>query len=481
MRREFRGVWVASVSNLDWPSKPGMPTANQKAELLAILDRAQAEHLNAVILQIRPAADALYKSAIEPWSEYLTGRQGRAPSPRWDPLAFAVQEAHRRGLELHAWFNPYRARHPSAKGPLSRRHLANTAPSLVKKYGTQLWMDPGERAVRRRTLRVVLDVVRRYDIDGVHLDDYFYPYKERTANGSTEFPDARSWIRYVKVGGKLSRDDWRRENVNTLIRELNRQIHATKPWVKFGISPFGIWRPGYPEQVRGFDAFEQLYADSKLWWEKNWVDYLTPQLYWPIAKPEQSFPALMRWWGEQNPTVRHLWPGLYTSRARAATPEGNGLPPSNAWSADEIVAQVDTVRAYPRASGTVHFSMKAFLTDQGGVASRLLESAYADAALVPPSPWLSKRALPAPRVRVTKSAAIDGYSVTMTLPKPYVARWYLLQTRTVGGWASRLLIPCACAEKIVPDSAGQLPDKIVVTALDRAGVASPAVQLSVAR
>ena len=154
---------------------------------------------------------------------------------------------------------------------------------------------------------------------------------------------------------------------------------------------------------------------------------------------------------------------------------------SNAWSADEIVAQVDTVRAYPRASGTVHFSMKAFLTDQGGVASRLLESAYADAALVPPSPWLSKRALPAPRVRVTKSAAIDGYSVTMTLPKPYVARWYLLQTRTVGGWASRLLIPCACAEKIVPDSAGQLPDKIVVTALDRAGVASPAVQLSVVR
>ena len=284
--REFRGVWVASVSNIDWPSKPGLSTAEQQAELLAILDRTEAQRLNALILQIRPAADALYKSSIEPWSEYLTGRQGRAPAPAWDPLAFAVAEAHRRGLELHTWFNPYRARHPSAKGPLSKLHLANTAPALVKKYGTHLWMDPGESAVRKRTLRVVLDVVKRYDIDGVHLDDYFYPYKERTANGTTEFPDVRSWKKYVASGGTLSRDDWRRENVNTLVRELNEQIHAAKPWVKFGVSPFGIWRPGYPEQVKGFDAYEQLYADSKLWWANNWVDYFTPQLYWPIAKPD---------------------------------------------------------------------------------------------------------------------------------------------------------------------------------------------------
>ena len=161
LRREFRGVWVASVSNIDWPSKPGLPTADQKAELLALLDRAQAAHLNAVILQVRPAADALYKSSIEPWSEYLTGTQGRAPRPAWDPLAYAVEQAHRRGLELHAWFNPYRAKHPSAKGTLSRRHIANTSPALVKRYGTHLWMDPGERAVRARTVRVVLHAVKR--------------------------------------------------------------------------------------------------------------------------------------------------------------------------------------------------------------------------------------------------------------------------------------------------------------------------------
>lgn len=478
--REFRGVWVASVSNIDWPSKPGLSTAEQKAELLTILDRTQAQRLNAVILQIRPAADALYKSSIEPWSEYLTGRQGRAPSPAWDPLAFAVEEAHRRGLELHTWFNPYRARHPSAKGPLSKLHLANTAPALVKKYGTHLWMDPGESAVRKRTLRVVLDVVKRYDIDGVHLDDYFYPYKERTANGTTEFPDARSWKKYVASGGTLSRDDWRRENVNMLVRELNEQIHAAKPWVKFGVSPFGIWRPGYPEQIKGFDAYEQLYADSKLWWANNWVDYFTPQLYWPIAKPEQSYPALMRWWGEQNATNRHLWIGLYTSRVRAATAEGNGLAPSNAWTAAEIVAQVDTARAYARVSGTVHFSMKAFLNDQGGVATQLKERAYGALALVPPSPWLSARAPAAPVVHVKKNAATRGLSVTMSMPKPQVARWFLLQSRTGGVWGSRLVAPHAGAEEISLNGDGLLPDRLVVTALDRAGVASPAVRLTVA-
>jgi uncharacterized lipoprotein YddW (UPF0748 family) len=481
LRREFRGVWVASVSNIDWPSKPGLSTDEQKTELRAILDRAQAAHLNAVILQVRPAADALYKSRIEPWSEYLTGRQGQPPSPAWDPLAYAVEQAHWRGLELHTWFNPYRARHPSAKGPLSKRHIANTSPALVKTYGKHLWMDPGESAVRKRTLRVVLDVVARYDIDGVHLDDYFYPYKEKMPDGTTDFPDTRSWKRYVKSGGTLSRDDWRRDNVNTLIRQLNEQIHKAKPWVKFGISPFGIWRPGYPEQVKGFDAYEQLYADSKLWWANSWVDYLTPQLYWPIAKPEQSFPALLRWWGEQNTSERHLWPGLYTSRVREPTTAGNGLTTSNAWVPDEIVAQVDTARAYTRSSGTVHFSMKAFLNDQGGVATRLAERVYGDVALVPPSPWLSKNAPSAPTVRAKRNANTGGFTLSMSLPKKQVARWYLLQSRIGGVWGSRLVAACNCSEEIPPNAEGMLPDRLVVTALDRAEVASPPVRLTILR
>jgi uncharacterized lipoprotein YddW (UPF0748 family) len=193
-RREFRGVWIASVENIDWPSQPGLSTQEQKDELVGMLDRAVALRLNAVILQVRPAADALYPSPYEPWSEYLTGRMGRAPSPYYDPLEFAVNEAHRRGLELHAWFNPYRARHPSAKSPPSADHISRTHPELVKKYGSMLWMDPGEPAVRDQTVRVVLDVVQRYDIDGVHIDDYFYPYKEKDRRGRTiEFQDGNSF------------------------------------------------------------------------------------------------------------------------------------------------------------------------------------------------------------------------------------------------------------------------------------------------
>ncbi|MBA3467147.1 MAG: family 10 glycosylhydrolase, partial [Gemmatimonadaceae bacterium] len=236
LARELRGVWVASVSNIDWPSKPGLSTADQQRELLTILDRCAELKLNAVILQVRPGADALYASELEPWSEYLTGAMGKAPDPYYDPLEFAVTEAHKRGLELHAWFNPYRARHPSARSPISSGHLSVTRPDLVKKYGTHLWMDPGEPDVREHTRRVILDVVKRYDIDAVHLDDYFYPYKERDSAGNTiDFPDGRSWGRYVASGGALVRDDWRRNNVDQLVQELYRGIRATKPHVKFGI------------------------------------------------------------------------------------------------------------------------------------------------------------------------------------------------------------------------------------------------------
>ena len=304
--REFRGVWVASVANIDWPSKRTLTTAEQQAELIALLDQAAALKLNAVLFQVRPAADALYQSSIEPWSEYLTGAQGRAPVPFWDPLAFAVREAHARNLELHAWFNPYRARHTDAKSPLSRSHIAKTNPSLVKKYGGYLWMDPGERVVRERTIRVVLDVVKRYDIDGVHIDDYFYPYPETTRRGRPiPFPDDVSWKRYRNGGGKLTRADWRRQNVDQLVEALHDGIHKVKPWVRFGVSPFGIWRPGYPAQVRGFDAYEQIYADARKWLREGWLDYFTPQLYWPTTKAAQSYPVLLQWWAEENAQGKH--------------------------------------------------------------------------------------------------------------------------------------------------------------------------------
>jgi uncharacterized lipoprotein YddW (UPF0748 family) len=211
--REFRGVWVASVANIDWPSKPGLTAWQQKAELIAILDRAVELNLNAILLQVRPAADALYDSPYEPWSAYLTGVEGRAPEPYYDPLRFAVAEAHARGLELHAWFNPYRARHPSAKSPHARTHISITHPEFVRTYGKYEWMDPGDPAVIRQTLRVMLDVVKRYDVDGIHIDDYFYPYPEIGKDSvAIPFPDSSSYAAYTKKGGRLARDDWRRHS-----------------------------------------------------------------------------------------------------------------------------------------------------------------------------------------------------------------------------------------------------------------------------
>jgi uncharacterized lipoprotein YddW (UPF0748 family) len=465
MLREFRAVWVATVDNIDWPSRRDLPVAQQQDELRAIMDRSAALGLNAVIFQVRPAGDALYASKIEPWSEYLTGKQGVAPSPAWDPLTFAVKEAHARGLELHAWFNPYRAKHPSAKGPLAPMHLANRRPALVKRYGTHLWMDPGEKAVREQTVKVVLDVVNRYDVDGVHLDDYFYPYKEKRSNGSTEFPDDASWKRYVKSGGKLSRDDWRRSNVDQLIEELHVGVSKAKPWVKFGISPFGIWRPGSPETVKGFDAYEQLYADSRKWLTAGWVDYFTPQLYWGMEKDGQRYPELLKWWMSQNTQGRHLWPGNYTSKVSTS-----GVASPTLWRRDEIVAQVRETRA-EGATGNVHFSMKALMDDRDSVATALSRLVYAEPAVVPSSPWMTKSPVPeAPRVSVQGASNDD---VAVSPGGRDAPRWWLVQVKVADTWQSRVMdggLRRFALHDFIPDLLA--PDVLSVSLIDRYGRAS---------
>lgn len=468
--REFRGVWVASVRNLDWPSRPGLPPSLAKAELIALLDRAAAFGLNAVILQVRPAGDALYESKIEPWSEYLTGRQGVAPAPLWDPLAFAVEQAHARGLELHAWFNPYRAREPSARGPLAPSSIARKHPSLVKKYGTQLWMDPGEPAVRAQMLRVVLDVVKRYDIDGVHLDDYFYPYPERRPNGSTAFPDDRSWKKYKAGGGTLSRDDWRRSNVDNLVETLHAEIAKVKPWVKFGISPFQLWRPGYPASITsGLDAYATLYADSRKWILNGWVDYLSPQLYRRVDE-ERSFGSLLRWWAAQNPLRRHLWPGLYTSGVRTGT--------GTEWRRGEIVAQVLAARDQPGVDGEVHFSMEAFLADRDSVGTVLRRTVYAEPALVPASPWMMPGTPGAPSIAFERTATYDVLHVT---PGPgTVVRWWVVQLRTGASWETHIIDGAARIYALgEPGGSGPRPDVVAVTAVDRVGNAGAVAALRV--
>ena len=467
-RREFRGAWVASVSNIDWPSKPGLSTAQQQAQMRAILDKAEALHLNAVVLQIRPSADALYLSPIEPWSEYLSGTMGRAPDPFYDPLAFAVTEAHARGLELHAWFNPFRARHSEARSAPSAGHVSRTKPAWVKSYGKQLWLDPGEPAARAYSLAVIFDVVRRYDIDGVHLDDYFYPYPVQDAQGRPmDFPDDPSWERYRAGGGRASRADWRRSNINDFVHRLYDGVKRLKPWVKVGISPFGIYRPGSPAQIQGFDAYASLYADSRRWLSEGWVDYLSPQLYWKIEQTPQSFPVLLQWWESQNRKGRHLWPGLYTSRVGKSSV---GKAGASVWPPEEILYQIKTTRGIAGATGDLHFSMAALMEDQGGVASALAAGVYADPALIPASPWLEgQRAPPAmPSVAVRADSATGARTITWQ-PAAGDAPWlWVVQTRAGTVWTTRIL-PAAQTTFPFPASS----DAVAVSTVDRCGVASP--------
>jgi uncharacterized lipoprotein YddW (UPF0748 family) len=368
---EFRGVWVATVRNIDWPSKSGLSVEEQKSELIAILDRMAALGLNAIILQVRPSADALYPSRIEPWSEYLTGEMGRAPEPLYDPLAFAVEEAHRRGLELHAWLNPYRARRLTETTPAAATHITRLHPEVVRTYGSFLWMDPGHPFVRQRTVDVVRDIVRRYDVDGIHFDDYFYPYPENNA----DFPDEETWRAY---GEGLDRDDWRRKNVDDLIEQVARAIKEEKPHVKFGLSPFGIWRPRHPRSVQGLDAYDAIYADSRKWFRLGWVDYFAPQLYWSSSMPQQRFGDLLHWWSQQNRHGRHLWPGLAAYRV-------------DRYGVEEIVNQIRQTRRSPGANGWILFSAKVVMENRAGLADRLA-TLNQTVAGVPPTPWIERPA-----------------------------------------------------------------------------------------
>ncbi|MEW6304317.1 MAG: family 10 glycosylhydrolase [Verrucomicrobiota bacterium] len=454
VQREFRAAWVATVSNIDWPSKPGLPVEQQKAELTAILDKCAQLKLNAVILQVRPACDALYDSKIEPWSEYLTGEMGRAPQPYYDPLAFAVDEAHQRGLELHAWFNPYRARHPSGKSPISANHISKTNPGIVRKYGNYLWLDPADRAVQDLSLRVILDVVKRYDIDGAHMDDYFYPYRVKENGADVDFPDDATWKRYQAGGGKLSREDWRRESVNTFIKRLYDGIKAEKKWVKFGISPFGIWRPGNPPQIKGLDAYDALYADSRKWLVEGWLDYSAPQLYWAIDPPAQSYPVLLKWWAEQNPKGRHVWPG------------NNNGKVGDPWPASEIINQVQITRKEKGSTGNIHWNMSGLMRNKAGLADELARI-YGQPALVPASPWLDKTPPGKPALRV--EAAGSGVKAGWSAAKGEAVNWWVLQSRFGSAWRTEVLPGSRTSATF---SNGTLPDAVAVMAVDRVGNAS---------
>jgi uncharacterized lipoprotein YddW (UPF0748 family) len=455
--REFRAAWVASVANINWPSKPGLSTEEQQTEAISILNYLQENKFNAVILQVRPQADALYASPIEPWSYFLTGEQDKAPDPYYDPLSFWVEEAHKRGLELHAWMNPYRAHHSSGK-EISPKSIVRTNPETVYwlKEG-YWWMDPALQFTQDHTSKVVMDVVKRYDVDGIHFDDYFYPYP--SYNGNDDFPDDRSWNAYVENGGTMSRSDWRRNAVNTLIERLYKEIKQEKSHVKFGLSPFGIWRPGYPKSVEGFDQYEKLYADAKLWLNKGWIDYFTPQLYWSTNKLNMSFPVLLGWWQEENTHQRHLWPGINSANDK-------NILVNNI----EVVNEIMITRGMlPKSPGTVHWSMSA-LTKNPSLTKELKDGVYKQPALVPASPWLDHIAPKPPEVFLGDQN--DSLLVRWTSKEHDVFKW-VLYYQYENKWEQRIFNKDE-TETIINLYNNKQPEPsklkyIIVTAVDRTG------------
>jgi uncharacterized lipoprotein YddW (UPF0748 family) len=377
---------------------------------------------------------------------------GKAPDPFYDPLAFAVAEAHLRGLQLHAWFNPFRAAHPETKSPPAANHITRTHPELVRHYGDTVWLDPGEPEARARVLSVVLDVVKRYDVDGIVFDDYFYPYPEKSWGRELNFPDDASWQAYGAKSG-LSRDDWRRRNVNEVIENVAREIKAAKPWVQFGISPFGIWRPQNPPQIRGLDSYGKIFADSRLWLASGWVDYLAPQLYWASAQREQSFPVLLQWWRAQNPKGHHLFACLDDAK----------------FGPDEITRQIQTVRTQTSTSGEVHYHLRS-MADNPALAAAV-QSQYAEPALVPTSPWIAAPTPSQPKLYAAtenSSTSVRWFPSGGTEPL-----WWLLQLDMGNHWTT-VVLPGSQSSHLFTDAK---PAAICLRAVDRLGNMSLATVL----
>ena len=376
-KREFRGVWVATVSNIDWPSKPGLNSDQQKQELIGILEQHKANGMNAILLQVRPAADAFYAKSREPWSRWLMGKQGVAPAPGYDPLEFAIKEAHFRGMELHAWFNPYRAT-MSAAEPASSEHMTKKRPELFFTYGGKKQFDPGLPEVREYIVQVILDVVKGYDVDGIHFDDYFYPYpiSGQRINDSTTFTNYPN--------GFTNLQDWRRNNVDLLIKMLDDSIHHYKKYVKFGISPFGIWKniaeDSLGSQSSGLSNYTELYADSRKWVKEGWVDYINPQIYFSFTRRAAPFGTLVDWWSN-NTYGRHLYIGQAAYLVNQKMEAAWRIP-------SQVPDQIRYIRNNNRVQGSVFFSSKSFSNVARALGDSLKNDLYRYPALPPQMPWL---------------------------------------------------------------------------------------------
>ncbi|MBB2744286.1 UNVERIFIED_ORG: uncharacterized lipoprotein YddW (UPF0748 family) [Microbispora rosea subsp. rosea] len=458
-KRQLRGVWIATVHNLDWPSKSGLSPDRQKAEYVKILDNAVNRRLNAVFFQVRPASDAIYRSSMEPWSQWLTGTAGKDPG--WDPLPFLVEEAHKRGLQFHAWFNPYRAA-DSASSKLPAGHPALLHPDWTVKHEGKLYYNPGLPQVRDWVTKVVTDVVKRYDVDGVHFDDYFYPYPGQ----GTRFADQAA---YKKYGKGLTLADWRRRNVNQLVAQVSQAVHTAKPYAAFGISPFGIWRNKAEDpagsDTKGMSAYDSIYADARAWIKAGSVDYVMPQLYWPRGFAAADYSVLAKWWAD---AVKGTDVDLYIGQALYRV----GAADTPAWTkAGELPAHLTLNRKYPEISGDVYFSAAQLVKNPLGVLDRIVKSHYAHPALPP-----MLRQGPAPAA----PRGVKAAGGTLTWQAQPGAQSYGIY-RVTGQDAScatadaRNLVAVVPASQAPSYAAGD-PGAYYVTAVDRLGNESPATR-----
>ena len=352
---EFRGVWVATVDNIDWPKKGDYNTESQKAAFIKLLDMHKLNGMNAMIVQVRPAADAFYPSPFEPWSEWLTGKQGLPPSPYYDPLEFMITETHKRGMEFHAWMNPYRAIFNINSSSIAEAHITKIHPDWFLTYGDKQYFDPGNREVQQYVCNVVKDVVSRYAVDAIHFDDYFYPYRIP----GKEFPDD---TKYQQYGGGMNKEDWRRSNTDSIIYKLSKVIKEANAKCQFGISPFGVWRNIDKDPVNGSNTkagqtnYDDLYADILLWLKKGWIDYVAPQLYWEFGHKAAPFEVLVDWWGQHSYGKKcYIGLGIYRANSNTAWKDKTQLP-----------QQITRIRNTPNLQGMIFFSSKSFDNNPNG-------------------------------------------------------------------------------------------------------------------
>lgn len=378
-RVELRAVWVATVSNIDFPSSPTISSDVQKAEFIKLLNMHQQNGMNAVVVQIRPATDAFYPSPLEPWSQWLTGIQGQPPVPYYDPLQFMITETHKRKMEFHAWMNPYRAVFSTGSSSLSATHITRIHPEWFLTYGDKKYFDPGNKEAQEFVVEVIKDITERYDVDAIHFDDYFYPYRI----AKKEFPDS---VTFAKYGNGLKIDDWRRSNVDSVIYKLFTAIRNTKPHVQFGISPFGVWRnadkdPMGSNTKAGQTNYDDLYADILLWLQKGWIDYVAPQLYWEFGHKAAPYEILIDWWSKHT-YGKHCYIGLGIYRAGS----------SNAWKDSTLLPrQIELLRTTPNVQGMIFFSSKSFNKNPNGWNDSLRLNYFKEPALIPEMNWMKKK------------------------------------------------------------------------------------------